>query len=86
MLPASPAEPDCAPETLLSLTPKIEFQQAVNPVNPFMVPPVALPAQQLEQLLKAVSRIALRQFSQRLDHRIIATGIGLVKIDRPAQR
>ncbi|KTS72241.1 hypothetical protein RSA36_19370 [Pantoea stewartii] len=55
-------------------------------MNAFMVPPVALPAQQLEQLLKAVSLLVLRQFSQRLNHRIIATDIGLVKIDGPAQR
>jgi len=73
-------------QTLLSLTAKIQFQQVVNPVNAFMIPPAALPAQQLEQLLKNVSRIALRQFSQRLDHRLIVAGIGLVKIDRPAQR
>lgn len=44
-------------QKLLSLTAKIQFQQAVNPVNAFMVPDIALPAQQLEQLLKTVARI-----------------------------
>lgn len=43
-----------------------------------MVPGIALPAQQLEQLLKTVARIAFCQFSQRTDHRFITSGIGLV--------
>lgn len=73
-------------QTLLSLTVKIQFKQAVNPVNAVMVPPVVLTSQHLEQLLKAVSRIALRQFSHRQDHRLISTGIGLVIIDFPAHR
>lgn len=73
-------------QTLLPLAAKIQFQQAINPVNAFMIPGVTLPAQQLEQLLKTVSRVALCQLSQQLDHRLIAPGIGLVNIDRPAQR
>lgn len=55
-------------------------------MNAFVVPGIALPAQQLEQLLKTVARIAFCQFSQRTDHRFITSGIGLVKIERPAQR
>lgn len=47
---------------------------------------IALLAQQLEQLLKAVARIAFCQLSQRMDHRFITPGIGLIKIHRPAQR
>ncbi|KII59415.1 hypothetical protein SE21_04570 [Klebsiella quasipneumoniae] len=47
-----------------------------------MVPGDTLPAQQLEQLLKTVLRIALCQLSQQMDHRFIAP----VNIDRPAQR
>jgi len=73
-------------QALFSFTTKIQLQQAVNPVNAFMVPAIALSAQQLEQLLKTVSQIAFRQLSQRLDHRFITPGIGLVKIHRPAQR
>jgi hypothetical protein len=73
-------------QPLFSLTTKIQFQQAVNPVSAFMVPGIALPAQQLEQLLKTVARIAFCQFSQRMDHRFITPGIGLIKIYRPAQR
>ncbi|MNJ73191.1 hypothetical protein D3C77_699530 [compost metagenome] len=73
-------------QPLFSLTTKIQFQEAVNPVNAFVVPGIALPAQQLEQLLKTVARIAFCQFSQRMDHRFITPGIGLIKIDRPAQR
>ncbi|KHQ22251.1 hypothetical protein KU56_11820 [Klebsiella pneumoniae] len=51
-----------------------------------MVPGIALPAQQLEQLLKTVARIAFCQFSQHVDHGFITPGIGLIKIHRPAQR
>lgn len=47
---------------------------------------IALPAQQLEQLLKTVARIAFCQFSQRVDLGFITPGIGLIKIHRPAQR
>lgn len=68
------------------LATKIQFQQAINPVNTFMVPCIALPAQQLEQLLKTVARIAFCQFSQRVDLGFITPGIGLIKIHRPAQR
>jgi len=46
-------------------------------------PDVTLPAQQLEQLLKTIPRVAL---CQHLDNRFITPGIGLVKIHRPAQR
>lgn len=73
-------------QALFSLTAKIQFQQAINPVNTFMIPGVTLPAQQLEQLIKTISRVALCQLSQQLDHWFIAPGIGLVNIDRPAQR
>ena len=57
-----------------------------NLVNAFMIQGVILPPQQLEQLLKTVSGIALCQFRQQMNHRFIAPGIGLVNIDRPAQR
>jgi len=73
-------------QTLLSPATKIQFQQTVNPVHAFVVPGVVLPAQELEQLLKTISWIALRQPSQRVDHRFITPGIGLVKVHRPAQR
>lgn len=68
------------------LATKIQFQQAINPVNTFMVPCIAPLAQQLEQLLKTVARIAFCQFSQRVDLGFITPGIGLIKIHRPAQR
>lgn len=47
---------------------KIQFQQAVNPVNALMVPGVALLAQQLEQLFKAVSWIT---FNRPIPSRIL---------------
>lgn len=38
-------------QALFSLTAKIQFQQAVNTMNPFIVPCIALPAQHLKKLL-----------------------------------
>lgn len=51
-----------------------------------MVPGIALLAQQLEQLLKTVARIAFCKLSQRMDYRFITPGIRQIKIHRPAQR
>lgn len=73
---------DYVPADAVSFAAKIKFQQVINPVNAFMVPGDTLPAQQLEQLLKTVLRIALCQLSQQMDHRFIAPE----NIDRPAQR
>lgn len=78
--------PGYGPADAASPATKIQFQQAVNAVNAFMVLGVTLPAQQLEKLLKTIPRVAFCQFSQRVDHRFITPGIGLVKIHRPAQR
>lgn len=50
-----------------------------------MVSGIALPAQQLEQLLKTVARIAFCQFSHRVDHWFTTLGIGLIKRHSPAQ-
>lgn len=50
-----------------------------------MVPGVTLPAYHLEQPLKPILWIALHQLSQCLDLQVIALGIGLVKINCPAQ-
>jgi len=41
--------------SLFALTAKIQFQQTVNTVEPFVIPRVSLPSQNLEKLRKAVS-------------------------------
>lgn len=82
----SPVVLDYVPAVAVFPCDEIQFQQVANPVNAFVVSGIALPAQQLEQLLKTAARIAFCQFSQRTDHRFITPGIGLIKIDRPAQR
>ncbi len=73
-------------QALFSLTTKIQFQQAVNAVNSFMVPAIALPAQHLKKLFKSVSRIALSRHVQCHNHRLITSCIRLIKKYRPAQR
>lgn len=59
----------------------ITFFNNQKRLKSFMIPGVTLPAQQLEQLLKTVSRVALCQSSQQLNHRFIAPGIALVRDD-----
>lgn len=71
-------------QALPSPTMKIQFQQAVNSMKTFMIPSIALPAQQLEQLLQTVVRIVFCQLSQHMVQRFITPGIGLVKIPPPA--
>ncbi len=61
-------------KSMLSLATEIQFQQAVDPVNTLMIRGVTLPAQQLEQLLKTLSRIAFCKFSQCQDHRFVTPG------------
>jgi hypothetical protein len=78
-------EPDYAPAALFSLTAKIQFQQAVNPVNSFMVPGITLPAKYLKKL-KSVSRIAFSRHGQRHNDRLITSRIRLITKYRPAQR
>lgn len=73
-------------QALISLTAKIQFQQAVNTVNSFMVPDIALPAQHQKKLFKSVSRIAFSRHGQRHNHRLIASRIRLITKYRPAQR
>lgn len=73
-------------QALLSLTAKIQFQQAVNTVNALMVPDIALPAKYLKKLFKSVSRIAFSRHGQRHNHRLITSRIRLITKYRPAQR
>jgi len=73
-------------QALFSLTAKIQFQQAVNPVNALMVPAFALPAQHLKKLFKSVSRIAFSRHGQRHNDWLITLRIRLITKYRPAQR
>lgn len=70
----------------LSLTAKIQFQQAVNTVNSFMVPDIALPAKYLKKLFKSISRLAFNCHGQRHNHRLITLRIRLITKYRPAKR
>lgn len=61
-------------QALFSLTAKIQFQKAVNPVNTLMTPYVSPPAENLKELFEAISRIACSNLSQRIDHRLVTSG------------
>lgn len=73
-------------QALFSLTAKIQFHQAVNTVNSFMIPAFALPAKDLKKLFKSVSRIAFSRHGQSHNHRFITSRIRLITKYRPAQR
>ncbi|MCW0342270.1 hypothetical protein NB703_000363 [Pantoea ananatis] len=73
-------------QALFTLTPKIQFQQAVNPVYALVVPDVALPAQHLKKFLKSVAGITFSRLCQPLNHRFITSRVRLIMKHSPAQR
>lgn len=74
-------------QTLFAFTAKVQLQQTIDPVNALMIPPIALPAQNLEQLFKPVTRITFCRLYQYLYHRFIPLGIiRFVKIHHSAQQ
>jgi len=81
----SPAVPDSYRQTLFSFTYEIQFQQAVNPVNPLVIPYMTLPMNDLKKLLKTVSRIALSVFCECFYDNVITPCIRFVEKYRPAR-
>ena len=65
---------------------KILFPQTVNPVDPFMVPDLPLPAKHLKKLIKSIPWIAYNRHGQRHNHRLITSRSQLITKYRPAQR
>lgn len=72
-------------QPLFALTAKIQLQQTVNTVDPFVIPRVSLPPQNLEKFRKTVSWVSLSRCLQRDNNGFVKCGIRAVMVNRPAQ-
>ena len=68
-----------------ALTAKIHLQLTVNMVQPFVIPRVSLPSQNLEKLRKAVSWVSLNRNLQGGNNGFTTCGIRAVMVNRSAQ-
>nr|QRG44969.1 hypothetical protein [Escherichia coli] len=69
---------------MFALTAKIQLQQTVNTVEPFVIPLVSLPSQNLEKLRKAVSWVSLSRSLQGSNNGFITRRIWLVGVNSSA--
>jgi len=72
-------------QPLFALTAKVQLQQTVNTVDPFVIPRVSLPPQNLEEFRKTVSWVSLCHCLQRDNDGFVTRGIRAVMINRSAQ-
>lgn len=68
-----------------ALTAKIQFQQTVNTVDPFVIPRGSLPPQYLKKFRKTVSWGSLGHCLQRDNNGFVPHGIRTVMVNRSAQ-
>ena len=72
-------------QPLFALTAKIQLQQTINTVEPFVIPRISLPPQNLEKLRKTVSWVSLSHSLQGGNNGFITRGIRAVMVNRSAQ-
>ena len=72
-------------QPLFALSAKIQFQQTVNTVDPFVIPRVSLPPQNLKKFRKTVSWVSLGHCLQRDNNGFVTRGIRTVMVNRSAQ-
>lgn len=72
-------------QPLFALTTKIQLQQTVNTVDPFVIPRVPLPPQNLKKFRKTVSWVSLGHCLQRDNNGFVTCGIRTVMVNRSAQ-
>lgn len=72
-------------QPLFAPTAKIQFQQTVNTVDPFVIPRVFLPPQNLKKFRKTVSWVSLGYCLQRDNNGFVPRGIWTVMVNRSAQ-
>ncbi|HIF3111566.1 TPA: hypothetical protein ACXZTU_003983 [Salmonella enterica] len=70
---------------MFTLTAKIQLQQTVNTVVPFVIPLVSLSPQNLEKLRKTVSRVSFSRCLQCGNNGFVTRRIRAVMINRSAQ-
>src|SRR5690606_4946668 len=72
-------------QPLYALTTKIQLQQTVNTVDPFVIPRVSLPPQNLKKFRKTVSWVSFSHRLQRGNHGFVTRDIRTVMVNRSAQ-
>nr|AVE22443.1 hypothetical protein [Enterobacter hormaechei] len=72
-------------QPLFTLTAKIQLQQTINTMDPFVIPRVSLPPQNLEKFWKTVSWVSFSCRLQCGNNGFITRGIRTVMINRSAQ-
>lgn len=72
-------------QSLFALKTKIQLQQTVNTVDPFVIPRVPLPPQNLKKFRKTVSWVSPGHYLQRDNNGFVTCGIWAVMVNRSAQ-
>lgn len=72
-------------QSLFAIMAKIQLQQTVNTVEPFVIPGVSLSSPNLEKLRKAVLWVSLSRSLQGGNNGFITRGIREVMVNRSAQ-
>lgn len=80
-----PVARDYAPATAICPYGEIQFHQTINSVDPFVIPRVYLPPQNLKKFWKTVSWVSLGHCLQRHNNGFVTRGIRTVMVNRSAQ-
>ena len=72
-------------QPLFAFTAKIQLQQTINTIDPFVIPRVSLPPQNLEKFWKTVPWVSLCHCLQRGNNGFVTRGIRTVMVNRSAQ-
>lgn len=72
-------------QPLFAFTAKIQLQQTINTIDPFVIPRVSLPPQNLEKFWKTVPWVSLCHYLQRDNNGFVTRGIRTVMVNRSAQ-
>ena len=72
-------------QPLFALTAKVQLQQTINTMDPFVIPRVSLPPQKLEKFRKTVSWVSLCHCLQSDNNGFVRRGIRAVMVNRSAQ-
>ena len=54
-------------------------------MRPFVIPRMTLPTKQREKFIEPIPRIPVCQRQERLYHRVIPFGVGLIVVNRPTE-
>ncbi len=72
-------------QPLFAFTAKIQLQQTINTMDPFVIPRVSLQPQNLEKFWKTVPWVSLCHCLQHDNNGFVTRGIRMVMVNRSAQ-